>query len=329
MNKYMICLFGLLSFTSMAQGPYAPPANQEGTDAIHKDSELFVSWATSIEIERGYLNREDTSVVIEGSNRASFGIKEDALGPASGISTSTVSLGDGGKVTVSFDAPIINGAGPDFAVFENAVTSDFLELGHVEVSSNGIDFIRFPSHSLTPVDQQVGAFGAIDATNINNLAGKYQLGFGTPFDLEELSDEPNLDIMNITHVRIVDVVGSIGSFGTKDSFAQLINDPFPTPFVSCGFDLDGVGVIHQKSASISGQGELLIRVFPNPSSGQIELIGISEKSKVQLFNFTGGLMNSWELSHDTPLTLGCPNGIYFLKIYTHSGKSTTIKLVIK
>jgi len=329
MNKLKLYLFSLLSFPSMAQGPYAPPADQEGSDALHMDSELFVSWATAIEIQRGYLNAEDTTFVIEGSNKASFGMKEDALGSASGISTSVVSLGDGGVATVSFNSPIVNGEGPDFAIFENGVTSNFLELAHVEVSSNGVDFIRFPSHSLTSFDQQVGAFEAVDATNIYNLAGKYQLGYGTPFDLEELSSEMGVDIMNITHVRIIDAVGSIGYSGTEDSFGNPINDPFPTPFESCGFDLDAVGVIHEKSASISTQEELSIRLFPNPSNGLIQLEGITEKSSVQLYDYTGKLMNSWQINCDAFLSLNYPNGIYFLSIHTDSGKLEKFKLFLK
>jgi hypothetical protein len=55
-----------------------------------------------------------------------------------------------------------------------------------------------------------------------------------------------LDIGSVTHVRIVDVVGSISPlFGTRDASGRLINDPFATPFASGGFDLDGVGVINQ------------------------------------------------------------------------------------
>ena len=62
-----------------------------------------------------------------------------------------------GEITATFnEAPIVNGPGPDFATFENGFsqgwTSPFIfaELAYVEVSSNGTDFIRFPTHSLTP-----------------------------------------------------------------------------------------------------------------------------------------------------------------------------------
>ena len=85
-----------------------------------------------------------------------------------------------------FDPPIENGDGFDFVVFENSFSDNFLELAWVEVSSNGIDFIRFENFSLTP--SQVSPFGFIDPTNINGLAGKYKQGFGTPFDLQSLKE---------------------------------------------------------------------------------------------------------------------------------------------
>ena len=43
----------------------------------------------------------------------------------------------------------MNGNSWDFCVFENAFNDSFLELGFVEVSSNGNDFYRFPSTSFT------------------------------------------------------------------------------------------------------------------------------------------------------------------------------------
>ena len=55
----------------------------------------------------------------------------------------------------------------------------------------------------------------------------------------------NLDINNITHVKIIDVIGSINqSYASYDSQGNIINDPFPTPYETGGFDLDAIGVIH-------------------------------------------------------------------------------------
>ena len=148
---------------------------------------------------------------------------------------------------LGFAQPITDGPGYDFAVFENGLSDTFLELGFVEVSSDGNNFFRFPSVSLTPTATQVGSFGVLDPTNLNDLAGKYRVGFGTPFDLQELSGvSPLLDIHDVKFVKIVDVVGSINPlYATLDSVNNPVNDPYPTAFASGGFDLDGVGVINQ------------------------------------------------------------------------------------
>ena len=115
------------------------------------------------------------------------------------------------------------------------------------MSSDGTNFFRFPSHSVTSTATQVASFGTLDTTNIDGLAGKYRASFGTPFDLSVLAGVSSLlDVTNVTEVRIVDVVGSINpDFGTKDSAGNLINDPWPTGFPSGGFDLDAVGVLNQ------------------------------------------------------------------------------------
>ena len=84
--------------------------------------------------------------------------------PSSGV----VSLGDGGYGILTFDEPIDNGLGWDFAVFENSFSDDFLELAFVEVSSDGINFFRFPATSLTQDIVQVGGFGNIDANELDH-----------------------------------------------------------------------------------------------------------------------------------------------------------------
>jgi len=102
------------------------------------------------------------------------------------------------------------------------------------------------SVSQSPILQQTGSFGATLPTRIHNLAGKYRLPYGTPFDLNDIAHISYINPENVRYVRIVDVVGSIDStWGSRDSKGNLINDPFPTNFASSGFDLDAVGVIHQ------------------------------------------------------------------------------------
>ncbi len=236
-------------------GPFAPQAGQPGSTAIAAADPRFVEWANSVvNLTRGPQNISNPNLGL-----ASFGTPANALGPSDAATNSAgvVSLGDGGQITLSFPQPICDGVGPDFAVFENGFASGglaFLELGFVEVSSDGTNFFRFPATSDTQTATQVASFGLLDATNLNNLAGKYVAGFGTPFDLSELAGvSPLLDVNDVRYVRIVDVVGSIDPlYATHDSVGNIVNDPWPTPTASSGFDLDAIGVINARARAERG-----------------------------------------------------------------------------
>jgi len=211
-------------------GPYRPAAGIEGSHAIHMDNAAFVGWADQVEQYQVGDNVDST-----------WQTPEKALGPAEGTSFEVVSLGAGGRVTLTFDPPVSNGDGWDFAVFENGFEDSFLELAYVEVSSDGNIFVRFDNASLTP--DPVPSFGTLDPTNIDGLAGKYRQAYGAPFDLEELSGKPevvqgDVDLSAIVYIRIVDVVGD-GTY--LDTSGRVIYDLYPT-FGSAGFDLDAVGV---------------------------------------------------------------------------------------
>jgi len=293
MNKMSFIFLILLQFKLAAQS-FAPAAGLPGSTAIHKDSSVFVMWADRVEVIRGF---RDVSEEFQGY--ASFGVPENALGIAEGDGTTIVSLGDSGIATLTFPGVIINGPGPDFAIFENGFTDNYMELGHVEVSSNGVNFYRFPSVSETPIDVQITNFTFSDCRYVHNLAGKYRQGFGTPFDLEDLTHIVNLDINHITHVRIIDVVGSINPlYATYDGLGNIINDPFSTPWESSGFDLDAVGVIHSQPLEL-GENSLEFTLYPNPSndfihfssdfSGELTILDLSGRV---LFSsiFTGDLL---------------------------------------
>jgi hypothetical protein len=227
------------------QGPFAPAAGRLDSEAMAKDSSAFQLWGSGLEVSRGFVNISDPSEEDLGSNKASFGRVAFALGQASGNTAEVISLGDGGRATYTFDAPLVDGPGWDFAVFENAFIDTYLELAFVEVSSDGLHYFRFPAVSLTDDTQQIGPFGALDPTNIDQLAGKYRVGFGTPFDLAVLPEHPLLDKTSIRFLRIIDVVGSIDpAWGNPDSQGNMINDLFPTPFASGGFDVEALGLIN-------------------------------------------------------------------------------------
>ena len=216
-----------------------------------------------------------------------------ALGPVTGSNIDIVSLGHlnqdqiaqglpAGRITLSFDEPIRQGRGYDFVVFENAFVSSidteagsfagqmFAELAYVEVSSNGIDFVRFPSVSLTP--EPVGRYGTIEISNVYNLAGKHPnangICTGTPFDLKDIVDDPDVvsglvDVNDVKYVRIVDVPGS-GDFhddaamhtdaGTWPDWDFYLGnhsiydawDASPAPDPSGGFDLEAIGVLREQ-----------------------------------------------------------------------------------
>ncbi|MBC8010745.1 MAG: hypothetical protein H7067_11695 [Burkholderiales bacterium] len=240
--------------TPALAGPYPGMAGTEGSDAVAMNDAAIVAWATgAAELVRGPINLSNLA-----QGYAFFGTAANALGPVLSANPAdvfdTVSLGDGGSITLTFAQPIRDGEGWDFAVFENGFSYAgeslaFLELAFVEVSSNGVDFFRFPAVSLTPTDTQVGTFEWIDPTDLYNLAGKHLQGWGTPFDLAALATaataDPRLDLATITHVRLVDVVGSIQpTYARLDSLGNVINGPWPTPFNTGGFDLDAVAVRH-------------------------------------------------------------------------------------
>ncbi len=206
--------------------------------AIHGDSNCFVNWAST-----GIAYPGLRQVNVPDSGYASVGTINSAFGKHR--KNGVISLGDGGSAVLGFSQPIINGPGFDFAVFENAFNDSFLELAHVEVSEDGLRYFRFPSISLSQVSNQTEPFGTTYPDSIYNLAGRFRMPYGTPFDLSDFNDTPNFP-KQINYVKIVDVIGSIQpNYGSRDARGNLINDPWPTNFASSGFDLDAVGVINQ------------------------------------------------------------------------------------
>lgn len=326
-----ICLF-FIYLSGIAQ--FAPPAGQAGTTAIYKDSSAFVAWATGCTVVRGY---ENISSPLLGY--ASAGDSSKALGKADG---STVSLGDSGYAIVTFASPIVNGPGWDFAVFENSFDGKFLELGFVEVSSDGINYFRFPATSNTKDTGQCGTFGDLDATKLNNLAGKYQVLYGTPFDLQELSGQAGLDINNVTHVKIVDVIGCIQpAYGSVDRNGNIVNDPWPTAFATCGFDLDAVGVINQGAVGIPNYFQPVSEytVFPNPLSNTCLLqYSLTESTyvKVDITDLTGRVVytvsNNWQEKGWQSVRLNdinLDNGVYLVNVIMSNGTATKKIIVSK
>ncbi len=97
---------GWVSFPSWAHGgPYAPAAGQPGSDAIANSDPRIVDWASGVV----NLTRGPQDINAPAGALASYGAASAALGPAEGDTTSVVSLGDGGSITLSFPHAIRNG----------------------------------------------------------------------------------------------------------------------------------------------------------------------------------------------------------------------------
>lgn len=306
---------------------YPPQAGTEGSTAIFKDSPLYVAWATGITLERGFINKSNPTAMANGSNKASFGSASDAIGFPDG---NVVSLGDEGYAIATFAQPIHDGEGYDLAVFENGGAS-FLELAFVEVSSDGINFFRFPAHSETQTTTQIGSFGTPSAPYLNNIAGKYSSQYGTPFDLSEIEENTLLDKDQITHVKIIDVVGSIDPlYATYDSFGNAVNDSYPTPFNSCGFDLQAVGVINQGTLSRDDFAKNNLKIYPNPATDYF-MIKSEEDAKITLYDVSGRIVLDKNTKANEQInTSHLASGVYVVQItLSAQGIKTEQRLVIK
>jgi hypothetical protein len=268
---YSLLAISIAASPSPAQaGPYPPAAGYAGAVAISATSSSIAEWASGDTLTRGLVNVTSASsgTAYYGgtsgtpANNAPIGMPPQPQSTAYGVA-----LGQGGSATITFNTPIANGPGYDFAVFGNGFsvssTAEWVKPAFVEVSSDGTNFFSFPSVSLTPTATQVGNYGTLDPTNLYDLAGKDPAGWGTPFDLSELAGvSPDLNINDIIAVRIVDAVGDINApYATYDSQGNIVNGPWPAYSAagSEGFVLAGVGVLNV--APEPGSGVLTVTSF--------------------------------------------------------------------
>jgi hypothetical protein len=237
---------------------------------------------------------------------------------ATPITLSNTTICQGGTITAStaasFGVPPYN---YNWSLNSNMTPSN---------GSGASSTFSFPNHSEVQTQIQVHGFGLTDTRRVHNLAGKYRAGHGTPFDLEDLKDSAGIDLNAITHVKIIDVIGSIGLNATYDSYGNKINEPFSSPYESGGFDLDGVGVINQL-VSIQEEQPLEVSIFPNPSNGRIYLhTNTTEPFIINIFSIYGKKLIHQERNMNTIiLDLDLPNGIYILH---YQQKSALFKSVL-
>jgi len=329
LQRTLVAIIGLLLFAGIhGHAQFPPPAGEPGSTAIPSDSACFKFWASSCAVTRGFVKISDTNFTYEGNNRAFYGNDIDALDTADEVA---VSLGDGGWAVLTFPVTIGNGPGFDFAVFENSLSNVFLELGFVEVSSDGQRYVRFPAETNVQDTAQVATFGNTDATLINNFAGKYRARFGTPFDLDDISDSTGIDLQRVSHLRIVDAVGCIQpGYSTFDSKGNVVNDPWPTPFHSCGFDLDAAGVINLGAQGINNATDpLAIHIFPNPVGDYFTVSCDRQDFTLSILSLDGrvfsdkvAVRSSGRISmHDAPA------GLYLCRVVFPDGGVRTVKVM--
>jgi|GEM_PF-1556040 len=183
-------------------------------------------------------------------------------------------MGNGGVYIYTMDKAITDGKGYDFAVGENTFRSDstgeiWAELFYVEVSSDGENFLRFDSASLT--DGPVGDYGYLDPANVYGLGSLHLAYYGynyrQPYDLAWLKNKEEVvngtvDLANIKYVKYIDIPGTdevdtvdfdedgddivdgtYTFYPCYDSFGNVIIDAYLT-WGSGGADVYRPGVIH-------------------------------------------------------------------------------------
>lgn len=327
MNKLFTTLLVCLCGSTYAQ--FAPQAGMTGSTAVAASSPLIAGWANTCTVSRGYID-----IANPASGRVTVGEDINAINAADGA---IVCLGDSGVAVLTFPGALYDGPGADFAVFENGFKNPadasmaFLELAFAEVSSDGINFFRFPATSNTQTTTQIPGSGVyMDASLLNNLAGKYVANYGTPFDLSELAGTPGLDVNHITHVRLVDVVGAVSGHGSKDKEGTYINDPYPTNFPTGGFDLDAVAALHMEVTAVLQTTQPAATIYPNPATGMVYVTlptGITNATLV-LTSITGQVLLQQPANQHTSLSLGgYPAGMYTIRITGDNGYTWTGKLV--
>lgn len=302
------------------QAQFAGPAGTIGSTAISKDSNCISFWANSAIVKRGLKNVSDSSLGF-----VSAGDSTSIIGKAG--ENGTLSLGDNGSVIIGFEQEIKDVQGFDFAVFENGLNDQYLELAFVDVSFDDEIYYRFPAHYLSSSENQIGPFDAAQhATEIDGLAGKYRVLYGTPFDINLLRSRfPNLN--KIKKIKITDVCGSIlPQWCQRDSAGNIINDPWPTPFETGGFDLDAIAALNQFPSYINEQEKFIQTAYKEQF---FEVFCYEKIKQVSCYNLNGEWINLKYLVQNNSIQLmidELPRGIYALNIQTEN-KTYVIKMV--
>lgn len=174
-----------------------------------------------------------------------------------------LALGLGGEIVLRFDrAPIVDGPGPDFTVFENAFRytiggreRTYAEPGQVAVSRDGVEFVAFGFDTLT-----LHGCAGVTPTDGGRDPAEPSVAGGDAFDLADVG----LD--SVRYVRIRDVTAIVKENRAHPFWDATLN----------GFDLDAVVAAHHAAAGvgIAAHGDASAIVMPNPVTGSTALLSL-------------------------------------------------------
>ncbi len=244
------------------------------------------------------------------------------------------SLGLGGEIVLAFtDNAIVNGAGVDFTVFENAFRilygiragEIFAEPAKVAVSKDGITFYEFPFDSLTleGLAGKTPTNGNADPTNPDSSGGD-------SFDLSVVG----LDTAYF--VKLTDVTEII----------QDTSHPYYDPTAN-GFDLDAVVAVHSSPVVSVRETEIetsapisLSAPYPNPvyksKTGEFSVaVKNADKATARLFDILGRELKTATINAITgnqTVTFridDLASGIYFVKVTRQNFSAQRKVLIIK
>jgi len=142
-----------------------------------------------------------------------------------------VSLGKGGEIILGFGgSSILDGAGPDFIVFENAFyvggdpTKPFKELGEVSASEDGETFVPFPcAKAAYPFDGCSGWRAVVANPETGVSSFDPEVAGGDPFDLADIG----LSSARLLRIRDISSYGSAPNAGFDLDAVAIINAAVP------------------------------------------------------------------------------------------------------
>jgi hypothetical protein len=185
-------------------------------------------------------------------------------------SLDVLTLGIRGDVTLGFDVDITNGPQADFTVDENVFlvgsNSIFAEYGFIEVSTNGVDFARFPNLGLpssTVFRSAPGLAGGNPclANVFFNSIDPFDpvVSGGDSFDLAELSADSTVtsgmvDLNLIRFVRLVNASLTGADFDAVAVIQHTGNQVQGQP--SCDLYRDAQGFLHLVMSDPNGLSDL-------------------------------------------------------------------------